>query len=141
MTNVVSATTAFVPAIKEQERYLYSAANLVKSARELLAIGETEDAFETAYQAALRTAGARLAVAEAHRRRRPTGGAWERLSRIDAAGKLQAETFTKYSPLRNDLNSGLTRMVSPSMVDALLRDVDGFLSYSEEEAGWLPQAA
>ena len=87
MAQIISATTRFAGAGTRRADFILKAQALLAQAHVHREAGEWDLALESAYQAALRTAGARIsASAVAGRRRRPTG-AWDQLRMVDAEGR------------------------------------------------------
>lgn len=141
MTNVVSATTKFSGRPSKREEFLSKAAVLLVEARAQQAAGRYDVALETAYRAALRTAGARIAASKVAKRVRKPQGAWEQLKLVDESGKQWAEVFEAFSRKRARVASGLDFNVEPLIVARLVAHVEEFLAEAEIEAGWLPNAA
>lgn len=143
MAQIISATTRFAGAGAGTRRanFILKAQALLAQASTHRAAGEWDLALEVAYQAALRTAGARIsASAVAGKRRRPSG-AWDQLRMVDADGERWALTFSQYSRLRSRVASGLERDVDPEIVVAVIGLATEFLAEVEAEAGWVPAAA
>lgn len=143
MARIISATTRFAGAGSGTRRadFIFKARGLLATAVRHRRAGEWDQALESAYQAALRTAGARIsASAVAGRRRRPTN-AWDQLCLVDAEGERWALAFAQYSRLRSRVASGLERDVDPTVVDRVISMVTEFLAETEAEAGWAPAAA
>lgn len=143
MAQIISATTRFAGAGAGTRRacFILKAQALLSQARGHREAGEWDLALEAAYQAALRTAGARIsASAVAGRRRRPTG-AWDQLRMVDAEGERWALTFSQYSRLRSRVASGLERNVDHEVVSTVMELAAQFLAEVEAEAGWVPAAA
>lgn len=143
MAQIISATTRFAGAASGTRRadFIFKARGLLAAAVEHRRAGEWDQALESAYQAALRTAGARIsASAVAGKRRRPTN-AWDQLCLVDAEGERWALAFAQYSRLRSRVASGLERDVDPTVVDRVISMVTEFLAEVEAEAGWAPAAA
>ncbi|HKM24975.1 MAG TPA: SAV_6107 family HEPN domain-containing protein [Corynebacterium sp.] len=136
MAQIISATTRFAGAGTRRADFILKAqAHVHREA------GEWDLALESAYQAALRTAGARIsASAVAGRRRRPTG-AWDQLRMVDAEGEKWAAAFSQYSRLRSRVASGLEREVDHGVVSTVMELAARFLAEAEAEAGWVPAAA
>ncbi|MDY6050673.1 MAG: SAV_6107 family HEPN domain-containing protein [Corynebacterium sp.] len=142
--NIVSATTRFLRHRDPMAEYLDKATVLLGVATERLAAGDCEGSLEAGYQAALRTAGARVAAATGpvrSARGRPQGSVWERLRKLDPCGAAQAEQFAACSRLRSRVIMGLPVDITPEQVRALLVDVDDFIGWVEEDNRELPAAA
>lgn len=143
MAQIISATTRFAGAGEGTRRanFIFKARALLAQAVEHRAAGEWDLALEAAYQAALRSAGARIsASAVSGKRRRPTS-AWDQLRLVDAEGERWAGAFEQYSLLRSRVSSGLEREVDPAVVGRVMDLVAAFLAEVESEAGWTPAAA
>ncbi|GAB3702290.1 SAV_6107 family HEPN domain-containing protein [Corynebacterium nasicanis] len=143
MAQIISATTRFAGAAAGTRRadFILKARALLAQAVDYRAAGDVDLALEAAFQAALRTAGARISASPvAARRRRPTS-AWEQLRLVDDNGARWATEFAQYSRLRSRVSSGLERSVEASVVDRVMDLAARFLAEVEEEAGWLPAAA
>lgn len=139
---IVSATTRGIGGWSKQDRFLANSRRLLGFAEECLAAGDTAQALEHAYQAALRAAGARSAgsVKVAKRKRLPSS-AWERLKLVDADGVKQAEQFSAYSVMRSRVGSGIAPAPKPEIVEGFMREVQQFLAFAEVEAGGSSHAA
>lgn len=125
MAQVISATTKFGAGATRQggakrQRFLTQAEGLLSEARALAAEGRGDEALELSYQAALRTAGARVAVSAVARRKRKPSSAWEQLALVDAAGKRWADEFKAFSRLRSRVVSGLDGNVEQATVFELM---------------------
>ncbi|OFS24098.1 hypothetical protein HMPREF3067_00085 [Corynebacterium sp. HMSC04H06] len=93
---------------------------LIEQAREYAADGRFEEALEVAYQAGLRTAGARIAVSMVARRKRKPSSAWEQLALVSAEDKEWAQEFGQYSKLRSRVSLGLEDGVEEDAVFELM---------------------
>ncbi len=143
MAQIISATTRFTGAGAGTRRadFILKAQALLSQARAHRGAGEWDLALESAYQAALRTAGARISASVvAGRRRRPTG-AWDQLRMVDAEGERWAVVFGQYSRLRSRVASGLERDADPEVVSTVIELAARFLAEVEAEAGWVSAAA
>lgn len=143
MAQIISATTRFTGsgAGTRQADFLSRARALLSQAVEHRAAGQWDLALEAAFQAALRTAGARIAMSPvASRRRRPTS-AWGQLRLVDEAGGRWADLFAQYSRLRSRVASGLELDVDHAVVNRVLDLAAEFLTEVEGEVGWFPAAA
>ncbi|MDO5668814.1 MAG: SAV_6107 family HEPN domain-containing protein [Corynebacterium sp.] len=143
MAQIISATTRFAGsgAGTRQADFLSRARALLAQAVEHRAAGRWDLALEAAFQAALRTAGARIAMSSvSSRRRRPTS-AWDQLRLVDEAGERWADTFVQYSRLRSRVSSGLELDVDHVVVSRVLDLAGEFLAEVEGEVGWFPAAA
>lgn len=141
MSNVVSATTKFRGRSTKREEFISKADALLAEARVQHAAGNHDVALESAYRAALRTAGARIAASKVAKRVRKPQGAWEQLKLVDEDGKQWAEVFEAFSRTRSRVASGLDFNVEPLIVARLIVHVEEFLAEVEKEAGWLSAAA
>lgn len=141
MSQVISATTKFSGPAHKREEFLSKAAVLLAEARAHQANGQHDIALESAYRAALRTAGARIAGSKVAKRVRKPQGAWEQLKLVDDEGKQWAEVFEAFSRTRSRVASGLDFNIEPLVVARLIAHVEEFLNEAEIEAGWLPAAA
>lgn len=83
------------------------------------------DVYRELYLAALRGAGAVLALYET--RRRPAGGAWTRLTHAVPGMADAAQTFAGPSRTRAAIDAGARRDVTDTAVSALYADVMAFL--------------
>lgn len=111
--------------------FLMKAHSLMDQATAQRERGEYAHAFESAYQAALRTAGARIEEAGVRRRRRVPSGAWQRLALDDARGQYWAGIFQEFSPIRQRLMAGVRGIDDPRRLDDLLALVGEFLDEVE----------
>ncbi|MDN8593599.1 MULTISPECIES: SAV_6107 family HEPN domain-containing protein [unclassified Corynebacterium] len=109
---MISATTGAVygatPAPSRHDEFLSSAHAHLNDAHDQLAAGTPDLALESAYRAALRTAGAAAAQSPvvAKRKRLPTS-AWDKLALTGPRGKYWADTFSGFSRLRGRVASGI----------------------------------
>ena len=141
MGQVISATNRFSGASKCY-RFLSSARELLDEARLYAARGEQGLAFESAYRAALRTAGARVAMSKKMgARKRLPSSAWDQLALVDDAGKQRAAHFSTFSQRRSRVAAGIEDDPSAQFVQGRRRDVEDFLVEVEAEAGWVEMAA
>lgn len=131
MNSIISATTGAtcgtVPRVTQYEVFLDSARELLADAQLRIARGEYDLAIESAYRAALRTAGAAIAesAAVAKRKRLPTS-AWDKLRITGARGKVWADVFSGYSALRGRVASGIELRPNPVKATALVADAADF---------------
>lgn len=143
MAQIMSATTRFTGAGQGTRRadFLAKARALLSQAARHREAGEWDQALEAAYQAGLRTAGAKISASPvAARKRRPTS-AWEQLRLVDEDGGRWAAAFGQYSRLRSRVASGLERDVEPVVVDHVVALSAEFLAEVEADVGWFPVAA
>lgn len=137
MSSVISATTGAVygakPAASRHDEFLSSAHALLNDAHDQLAAGAPDLALESAYRAALRTAGAAAAQSPvvAKRKRLPTS-AWDKLALTGPRGKYWADTFSGFSRLRGRVASGIELRPRREEAERLL---DLASSFYEEIAG------
>lgn len=140
MAQVISATTKFGAGARgasagqgsaKRAHFLTQATSLLAESRSLAAAGQTDEALELAYQAALRTAGARVATSPVARRKRKPSSAWDQLALVDAEGKRWAAEFKAFSRLRSRLVSGLDSGVEESRVFELMDLVAAFKDATE----------
>lgn len=117
----------------KRAHFLFQARELLDQARSYAAEGRFDQALEVAYQSALRTAGARVAVSVASRRRRLPTSAWDRLALIGAEEKQWAEAFKSYSRTRARVASGLDATPDEEYVYGLMQQAAQFLDESEAE--------
>ena len=141
MSQVISATAKFRRSSFKREEFLGKARYLLADAKRSLAAGDKESALEFAYQAALRTAGARVADSKVATRARKPQSAWEQLRLVDEEGAAQAAQFSAYSRLRSRVASGLEFNVEEGVVRRLVEQVEGFIFDVESVDGQLPAAA
>lgn len=126
MAHVISATTqatkrtSRASGVAKQQHFLRQARMLIEQAREYAADGRLEEALEVAYQAGLRTAGARIAVSVVARRKRKPSSAWGQLALVSAEGKEWAQEFGRYSKLRSRVSLGLEDTVGTETVFELM---------------------
>lgn len=143
MNSVISATTGTaygtVPATSRSENFLGTARALLDEACAHLGAGQPDLALESAYRAALRTAGAVLADSKviAKRKRLPTS-AWEKLKLTGIRGAYWAEVFEGYSRLRGRVASGIELKPDSARVAEL---VDRAAEFYAEVAGERPGMA
>ena len=93
------------------------------------AAGADDDAerFLTAYLAALRGAGAALALVEPAPKRGRSRNAWVRLASASPDLADWSGYFSGYSPIRSAVEAGASARLSPSEVDEFFRQVGRFL--------------
>ncbi|AIT61471.1 SAV_6107 family HEPN domain-containing protein [Corynebacterium doosanense] len=141
MGNVISATTRFGRSEGARDRFLTSAHDLIEHAQGYIEAEDWALAMESAYQAALRTAGARIASSPviARRKRLPTS-AWERLVLVDERGAEWSRELSRYSGLRSRVANGIVPRPDPAVVLALFSAARQFLAEVDAEAGWLSVA-
>lgn len=141
MSAVISATTKnFTRSTSRQEakakRFLASAHQLMNDARAHLFAEEADLAFESAYQAALRAAGACVAQSPVGKRKRLPTSAWDRLSLVGAQGADWASVFSKYSRTRAKLLNGQTVQITEREIRDFVAQVAVFVdevAYGSEE--------
>ena len=130
------------PGTRSRARVAPSALALLESARHGLA--DAADApdpgskYVAAHLAALRAAAAVVTVkAEPgmSRRRRAPHSVWELLPRVEPALAEWAAFFAAGAGKRAAAEAGLSRAVTASEADDLLRDAETFLSLAEEVLG------
>ena len=114
---------------------------LLTQSQVALRAGDEASALELAYQAALRTAGARIAVSAVAQRKRKPHGAWDQLALVDETGVEQAADFKAFSRLRSRVSSGMEVEVDPVIVREFVQRVRGFLDSVDAEAGWVSEVA
>ncbi|PRQ11175.1 hypothetical protein C1Y63_07775 [Corynebacterium sp. 13CS0277] len=109
------------------DSFISSAQVLLGQAEDALAAGDLVFALEYAYQAGLRTAGARTATSPViARRKRLPSGAWEQLALVGQDSAEWARRLGAYSRTRSRVNSGIERDVDPAVVEELLAAVREF---------------
>lgn len=137
MAQIISATTRVGHRVSARDRHLFAARTLLDQARDHLSRSEAGLALENAYLAALRTAGARIAVSEvlAKRKRLPSS-AWDKLALVDGAGFARSQEFSGYSAWRSHVGSGIERDPDAGLVGDLLDRAEAFLAEVEVGAGW-----
>ncbi|GAB2504299.1 hypothetical protein CATRI_08750 [Corynebacterium atrinae] len=143
MAPIVSATTRFTRTGRGTRRadFLSKASALLSQSVAYREEGNWEQALESAYQAALRTAGAWISESSvAGRRRRPTS-AWDQLRLVGGGGEEWADTFSQYSRLRSRVVSGLERDLDHDTVDHIIALASEFLAMVEGDASGFPAAA
>ena len=138
MATVISATTRFGGRGEaKRAEFLGKAHVLLTQSQVALRAGDEASALELAYQAALRTAGARIAVSAVAQRKRKPHGAWDQLALFDETGVEQAA----FSRLRSRVSSGMEVEVDPVIVREFVQRVRGFLDSVDAEAGWVSEVA
>lgn len=133
MFSVVSATTGAVygavPAALRHDEFLDSARALREDAHAQLVAGAYDLALESAYRAALRTAGAAIAQsAVVAKRKRLPSSAWEKLALTGSRGSYWAQTFAGYSRLRGRVASGIELKPRAADVERLVGLADEFFN-------------
>jgi len=142
MATVISATTRFGGRGEaKRAEFLEKAHVLLTQSQVALRAGDEASALELAYQAALRTAGARIAVSAVAQRKRKPHGAWDQLALVDETGVEQAADFKAFSKLRSRVSSGMEVEVDPVIVREFVQRVRGFLDSVDAEAGWVSEVA
>ncbi len=127
MSNVVSATTRFARRVEGAQRLLEGAHIHLAQADRLFFQGDMCSALEYAYRAALRAAGARVAMSSiAARKRKPTS-AIEQLRLVGASESLWADRIAGYSRLRSRVSTGVEVKVAAQSVQDLMTIVSNFL--------------
>lgn len=139
MATIISATTRFGGG--KRGEFLDKAHTLLAQARTLHNAGDSDSALENAYQAALRTAGARVAGSAVARKKRKPQGAWAQLALVDDAGVSQAQEFSAFSRLRARVYSGIEAGVDSVTVADFIQRVQVFIDFAEEEAGLIADVA
>src|ERR1700726_5236533 len=114
--------------------------SMLQSARRGLVEAADESApgarYVTAHLAALRAAAAVVAArGEPKSRRRKPHSVWELLPQVEPALTEWAAFFAAGAGKRAAAEAGLSRSVSASEADDLLRDAETFLSLAEEVLG------
>lgn len=127
MSNVVSATMRFVQRVGGAQRLLDGAHIHLVQAGELSRQGDMCSALEYAYRAALRAAGARVAMSPIVARKRKPTSAIEQLRLVGAAENMWADKIAGYSRLRSRVSTGLETEVSAQTVRGLISIVSDFL--------------
>lgn len=132
MGQIISATTRFSGAVRRRERFLHHARLLLDDAHANMRAGDPDLALESAYQAALRTAGAWIATSEklAKRKRLPSS-AWERLALIGGTAAEWSENLSAYSALRSRVASGIEYDPDPAVVGKVISLAEQFLAETE----------
>lgn len=128
---VHSATVASLARARQRRD---SSARLLDSAHAYVALSSTAleegfvgDAFESAYRAALRCAGVKVARSPVAQRARLPRSVWEQLKLVDEPGRIRAAEFAQYSRLRSRVLSGIEAEPAPSTVEELLSLVESFM--------------
>ena len=98
-------------------------------------VEDDPERFRQLYLAALRGAGAALAIHEPAGRavRRRTPNAWSRIARVVPDLAPHAEYFAELSVLRMNIEAGIERAVDPVLVAQVHRRVLVFLDAVEEQ--------
>lgn len=136
----ISATVTHVNGMNNDANFLSKASVLIVQATEERARGAWADALEYAYRAGLRVAGARLALADGVRRRRPPVGALNKLRLVGPHEAQWADRLAQFSRVRSRLAAGMEHTVDPEVVDSLIEVVTAFLQ-SVESGEQQPLAA
>lgn len=145
MNSVISATTgaAYGTAItvSRQEGFLDAARELLSDALEQECAGHFDVALESAYRAALRTAGAQVAASPAvGKRKRLPSSAWDKLKLTGERGAYWSSVFSSYSRMRGRVASGIDLQPSPVRVRELIRDAEKFFAEVSGESTGLAAA-
>lgn len=122
-------------------KYRREAASCLIQAKEFLARRRNADAFEYAYRAGLRTAGAWVAASPLGTRKRLPPSAWARLRLLGEVGDDWAGRFSGYSARRQGIRAGYSPTPSTTEVEELIECVEAFVSARGENPEDLPQAA
>ncbi|MDO5097906.1 MAG: SAV_6107 family HEPN domain-containing protein [Corynebacterium sp.] len=141
MSTVVSATTRFNDRPVKSAEFIHKAHLLLSEAIGYRSQGRLDLALEYAYQAALRTAAARIAQSAVAKRSRKPTNAWDQLRLVDAVSAQWADTLGQYSRLRSRVSSGIDTEVDAAVVDRLIRLAGEFLDAVEFNDGGTPAAA
>ncbi|MDK8625381.1 SAV_6107 family HEPN domain-containing protein [Corynebacterium appendicis] len=145
MSSVISATTGavygVVPVASRHDEFLQSARALLADAHAQLAAGSYDLALESAYRAALRTAGAVIAQSTvvAKRKRLPTS-AWEKLALTGSRGTYWANTFSGFSRLRGRVASGIELKPRVADVGRLVELAEEFFAEAGGEGSGMSAA-
>lgn len=140
MSSVISSTTGAVygatPAMSRHDEFVGAAGLLLEDARGQLAAGAADLALESAYRAALRTAGAMIAQsATVSRRKRLPSSAWDKLALTGPRGKYWAEIFVRFSRQRGRVASGIELHPDPVEVERLFEYATAFYEETAGEKG------
>ena len=131
MSAVVSATTRFNSQPRKTKNnsgeFLHKAHLLLAEAIEFQREGRCDLALEAAYQAALRTAAARIAQSPVAARKRKPTSAWEQLRMVGESEAEWAKFFSGYSTFRSRVGSGIETKVPVERVTMLISQVGSFL--------------
>ncbi len=145
MSAVVSATTRFNSQSHSPKNtsgsFLHRAHLLLAEAIEYRRQNRLDLALETAYQAALRTAAARIAQSPVATRKRKPTSAWAQLRLVGSAEAQWADLFAGYSTFRSRVGSGIETNVPLEKVTALISHVGRFMDDVELNDGNAPAAA
>ena len=97
-------------------------------------VADGAERFRQYYLAALRGAGAELAVYEppGRPRRRGSANAWSRIAVVAPALAGEADVFASLSPTRMRIESGIVRTIDTKYVTAMRAAVTGFLRRVED---------
>ncbi|QNQ90569.1 hypothetical protein GP475_07890 [Corynebacterium poyangense] len=131
VAQVISATTRFSQPWQGRSSFLSRAHFLLAQAIEQRAGGHYAQAFESAYQAALRVAGSRISQSAPKKRRAGTQDAWHKLALIDSQGEYWAQVFRSYRSQRQRLLAGAPDLRDSKVVDRLIEQVEQFLEEVE----------
>ena len=113
-------------------QFIAQAERLLEQARAYAGNARFEDALEVAYQAGLRTAGARIAVSKVAKRKRVPASAWDKMSLLGAEDIRWAKEFSQYSKIRERLISGMERVAPEETVYQLLELAGRFLADTQD---------
>lgn len=133
MTHIISATAKYARSGHSGKRlhFLFQSYELLQRARLEAAAGHCEEAFEYAYQAALRGAGSWVAGTPVSQRRRLPSSAWDRLALTGIEGRRWSGKLRAYSRQRSRLITGLDDAVDMEAVLRLISVVAEFLDAVE----------
>lgn len=145
MSAVVSATTRFDSQSRSLKNssgaFLHKAHLLLAEAIEFRRESRYDLALEAAYQAALRTAAARIAQSPVAKRKRKPTSAWEQLRMVGEIEAQWAQLFSGYSTFRSRVGSGIETTVPLERVTTLITQVGKFLDDVEMSLDDTPVAA
>ncbi|GAA1474075.1 SAV_6107 family HEPN domain-containing protein [Corynebacterium felinum] len=141
MNTVVSATTRFATRNNASGQYMHRAHWLIAEAVTYRKQQRYDLALDSAYQAALRTAAAAVALSPVARRVRKPASAWAQLRLVGKDAAVWADKCEKYSKLRSHALSGITTDIDVAQVDALINLVSEFIDAVETQSGSSPAAA
>ncbi|MCQ9342275.1 SAV_6107 family HEPN domain-containing protein [Corynebacterium kozikiae] len=119
MSTIVSATTSAMRGgngASKKQRLVVNAEYLLAESSKSLQAGDQVCAFDYAYQASLRLAGARIAESPVAKRVRKPSGAWDQLRMVDAQAAQWADVFQPYSQTHRRMISGLSHTMTAERI-------------------------
>lgn len=124
MSSVVSSTTRAIRQGGNTKKYrlINNAEMLLAESSKCLQAGDKVSAFDFAYQAALRLAGARVADSPIAKKARKPVGVWDQMVLVDDHAAQWAQFFSPYSRTLRRMINGLSHDM----------DVEAILAFQEK---------